>query len=106
MNQPLGAPPVPHERSAPDPEVCRAIYRVGMERHVSGKVMLAAFETGIVESSMQNIPGGDRDSLGVFQQRPSQGWGSAQECMTVDHAAREFFKHAVSVEETRSSPPG
>ncbi len=48
--------------------------------------------TGLVESNLRNLPGGDRDSVGVFQQRPSQGWGSIQECMNVLHAAGEFFK--------------
>jgi hypothetical protein len=35
---------------------------------------LALMEAGLVESGMQNLPGGDRDSAGVFQERPSQGW--------------------------------
>jgi len=47
--------------------------------------------TGIVESHLQNLAGGDRDSVGVFQQRPSQGWGTVAECMNVARAAGMFF---------------
>ena len=45
--------------------------------NVAAKVRLAAFEAAIVESGVHNLPYGDRDSLGVFQQRPV-GWGTAR----------------------------
>src|SRR5437763_1921699 len=96
MTQPPGPPPQPHNRGVPDPEVCKAIYRTGKEMNVSPKLMLAAFETGIVESSLQNNPGGDRDSVGVFQQRET--WGSYQDRMDVAKAARKFFEEAHRVE--------
>lgn len=47
--------------------------------------------TGIVESGLRNLAGGDRDSVGVFQQRPSQGWGTVEQCMNVTYAAGAFF---------------
>jgi len=47
--------------------------------------------TGIVESGLRNLNYGDRDSLGVFQQRPSQGWGSPADILNVRHAADSFF---------------
>ncbi|GIF77437.1 hypothetical protein Asi02nite_69550 [Asanoa siamensis] len=53
--------------------------------------MLAGFETGWVESHMNNLNCGDSDSLGVFQQRPSQGWGTPQQIMNVTYAANKFF---------------
>ncbi|MEU3542380.1 hypothetical protein [Streptomyces paromomycinus] len=61
--------------------------------------MLAGFEAGWVESHMNNLPCGDRDSLGVFQQRPSQGWGTPQQIMQVPYAATQFFTRAVRVEQ-------
>ncbi|MEU8570552.1 hypothetical protein AB0C51_19775 [Streptomyces pathocidini] len=64
---------------------------------MTDKVMLAAFETGIVETGMRNLHYGDRDSVGVFQQRPSQGWGNRAQCLDPDHAARRFFTEAVRV---------
>jgi hypothetical protein len=77
-----------------DPNVIRVVYQVGLDRNVSPKVMLAAFEAGWVESHMNNLNCGDRDSLGVFQQRPSQGWGTPEQIMNVSYAATKFFIQA------------
>jgi hypothetical protein len=51
--------------------------------------------TGIVESGLRNLNYGDRDSLGVFQQRPSQGWGSPAQVTNVRYAADQFFNRLV-----------
>ena len=75
----------------PDPDVARTICRV-LDRHgASPKVRLAAFETAIVESGVHNLNYGDRDSLGVFQQRPSAGWGTPAQVTNVDYAATQFI---------------
>ncbi|MFD3539115.1 LGFP repeat-containing protein [Streptomyces sp. NPDC058662] len=86
---------VPAER---DIAVTRKVYEVGQRRGVSDKVMLAGFETGWVESRMNNLDCGDRDSLGVFQQRPSQGWGTPEQIRDVDYAANKFFDVALEME--------
>lgn len=92
---PQGPPPGPNP-PAPDPEVAKVIYLVGRELNVSDKVMLAGFEAALVESSCRNLDHGDRDSVGVFQQRPSaKTWGTAEECMNVNHAAHKFFEQTV-----------
>jgi hypothetical protein len=57
--------------------------------------MLAGFETGWVESHMNNLPCGDKDSLGVFQQRPSWGWGSPEQILNVEYASNRFFAASV-----------
>lgn len=77
--------------AAGDAGVARTILRVGARLGVSERVLLAAFETALVESGMRNLPGGHADSAGVFQQRPSQGWGSYQEVTTVEYAATAFY---------------
>jgi hypothetical protein len=51
----------------------------------------ALLEAGIVESSLRNLNHGDRDSLGVLQQRPSQGW---QHALSPTLAARDFLTAA------------
>jgi Putative Flp pilus-assembly TadE/G-like len=79
-------------------QIARMIYAVGRRMHVSDKVMLSAFETALVESDMQNLSYGDRDSLGVFQQRPSMGWGSPAQVMNVPHAAQTYFSRAKPAE--------
>lgn len=71
--------------------VARAVYAVGVELGVSDRVLLAAFETGLVESGLRNLPDGHADSAGVFQQRPSQGWGTLAQVTDVRHAARSFY---------------
>ncbi|WP_406162924.1 hypothetical protein OG298_40715 [Streptomyces sp. NBC_01005] len=83
---------VPSDR---DLAITQTVYAVATSRGVTDKVLLAAFETGWVESHMNNLDCGDRDSLGVFQQRPSQGWGTPEECMDPVHAANAFLDQAI-----------
>lgn len=83
--------------SVHDPEVIQTVYEVGVERGASATLMLAAFEAGWVESHMQNLSCGDRDSVGVFQQRPSQGWGTVAQVSDVRYAATQFFATAEAV---------
>ncbi|MFS8103184.1 hypothetical protein LFM09_39255 [Lentzea alba] len=87
-----------------DPDVIRIVHAVGLSLKVSDKVMLAGFEAGWVESHMNNLDCGDRDSLGVFQQRPSMGWGTPAEIMDVAHASRRFFEYAVKVDRPDLTP--
>ncbi|WP_441247001.1 LGFP repeat-containing protein [Kitasatospora sp. McL0602] len=86
---------VPPDR---DIAVTRKVYEVGQRMNVDDKVMLAGFETGWVESHMNDLNCGDQDSLGVFQQRPSQGWGSPDQLLDVDYAAAKFFQVALQME--------
>jgi hypothetical protein len=53
-----------------------------------------AIATAIQESKLVNLTDGDRDSAGLFQQRPSQGWGSRDQVTNPDLAARAFFGQA------------
>jgi hypothetical protein len=71
--------------------VLKTVYAVGVKYKATDKEMLSAFETALVESNACNIEGGDRDSLGVFQQRPSQGWGSRSQILDVSYAAGKYF---------------
>ncbi len=78
-----------------DPNVTKIVYQVGRDLGVSDKVMLAGFETGWIESHMNNLDCGDSDSLGVFQQRPSMGWGTPEQVRNVSYASNSFFTRAV-----------
>ncbi|MFI8998768.1 hypothetical protein [Streptomyces sp. NPDC053542] len=91
---PQGPPPGPATGS-PDPEVAEVVYLVGAELNASDKALLAAFEAALVESGMENLDHGDLDSVGVFQQRPSMDWGTAEQCMNVNYAAHRFFERAI-----------
>jgi hypothetical protein len=72
----------------------RAVLDKGHELGVSDKVLTAAVETIIVESTAHNYPGGDRDSVGLFQQRAS--WGSFDERHDPKTAAGKFYTRAVN----------
>ena len=55
------------------------IVTTGTQLGVPVRGWVIAVATAIQESNLRNLPGGDRDSVGLFQQRPSQGWGSPAE---------------------------
>jgi N-acetylmuramoyl-L-alanine amidase len=67
------------------------IVAVGRELGVPQDGIVVALAAAMQESSLRNINHGDRDSVGVFQQRPSIGWGAAEDLLNVSHAARLFF---------------
>ncbi|WP_219419845.1 hypothetical protein [Pseudonocardia nigra] len=56
-----------------------------------------ALATALQESGLRNLDYGDRDSLGLFQQRPSQGWGSPAEVQDPRYAATQFYDRLVDV---------
>jgi len=78
-----------------DMKVNKQVHDIAVQRGANDKVMLATFEAGWVESHMNNLNCGDRDSLGVFQQRPSAGWGTPEQCMDVVHATNAFLDQAI-----------
>ena len=69
----------------------RTIIQVGRELGVPDYGIVIALATAMQESSLRNLDWGDRDSVGLFQQRPSSGWGSVEQLTTPTHAARLFY---------------
>jgi LysM repeat protein len=67
------------------------IISIGRELGVPDYGIVIALATAMQESSLRNISYGDRDSVGLFQQRPSYGWGSVAQLTTPSHAARLFY---------------
>ncbi|GGK36669.1 hypothetical protein GCM10010124_31640 [Pilimelia terevasa] len=53
--------------------------------------------TAMQESGLRNLPGGDRDSVGLFQQRPSQGWGTVAQLRDPAYAATKFYQRLAKV---------
>ena len=66
-------------------------------RHLPERAAVIAVATAIQESGLRNLDHGDRDSLGLFQQRPSQGWGSPAQVLDPAYATRQFLNHLVAV---------
>lgn len=88
----------------PDPKVAAIMCNVLDRMHVSAKVRLAAWETAIVESGVHNLPYGDRDSHGVFQQQWTQGWGTLAQTMDPAYATRKFVSVAQGIEHLYADP--
>jgi hypothetical protein len=73
------------------------IAAVARSRGLPPRATVIALATAQQESRLRNLPYGDRDSLGLFQQRPSQGWGTDAQVQDPVYAAGKFFDHLVQV---------
>ncbi|QIJ64586.1 heavy metal transporter [Streptomyces sp. JB150] len=73
------------------------ITAVGTARGLPERAVTIALATALQESALRNIDHGDRDSLGLFQQRPSQGWGTERQIMDPIYSAGMFYDHLVEV---------
>ena len=101
----------------PDPEGCQArvggvvvdlsteqaenattIVAVGVRRGLPARAASIALATAYQESKLRNLDHGDRDSLGLFQQRPSQGWGTAAQIQDPYYAVNKFYDALVKVD--------
>lgn len=73
------------------------IAAVAHSRHLPERAVTIALATALQESHLQNLGGGDRDSVGLFQQRPSQGWGTARQIADPVYTTNKFFDGLVKV---------
>lgn len=78
-------------------ENAATIAAVGKRLGVPDRGVTVALATALQESGLRNLPYGDRDSLGLFQQRPSQGWGTPEVVSTPRLAAASFYRRLVQV---------
>ena len=67
------------------------IVQVGRDLGIPDYGIVIALATAMQESSLRNINWGDRDSVGLYQQRPSSGWGTVDQIMDPVYAAKAFF---------------
>jgi hypothetical protein len=73
------------------------VSAVGTARGLPERAVTIALATALQESALRNIDHGDRDSLGLFQQRPSQGWGTPAQIMDPVYSSGEFYEHLAEV---------
>ncbi|MET8757518.1 M23 family metallopeptidase [Lentzea sp. NPDC004782] len=73
------------------------IVAVGKQMNVPTRGWVIAIATALQESGLRNLDHGDRDSLGLFQQRPSQGWGTPAQIMNPTYSATQFYQHLLTV---------
>ncbi|MBC8092094.1 MAG: hypothetical protein H7Y15_09195 [Pseudonocardia sp.] len=74
-----------------------AIVATGRDMGVPERGLWVALGTALQESGLRNLDYGDRDSLGLFQQRPSQGWGSPAQVRDPRYSATQFFDRLLQV---------
>src|SRR5664280_388734 len=74
------------------------ITALALKRGLPPRAATIANATAIVESKLRNIRFGDRDSLGLFQQRPSQGWGTAAQILDPVHATNAFYDALIKID--------
>ncbi|MCX5399545.1 hypothetical protein [Streptomyces sp. NBC_00102] len=73
------------------------IAAVGAAHRMPERAVAIALATAIQESRLRNIDYGDRDSLGLFQQRPSQGWGTREQIQDPVYASGKFYEHLAKI---------
>lgn len=73
------------------------ISAVGTTRGMPERAVTIALATALQESGLRNLDHGDRDSLGLFQQRPSQGWGTPKQIMDPVYSAGIFYDRLAEV---------
>lgn len=73
------------------------ISAVGTSRGMPERAVTIALATALQESGLRNIEHGDRDSLGLFQQRPSQGWGTEKQILDPVYSAGKFYQHLAEI---------
>jgi hypothetical protein len=78
-------------------EHATTIAAVGKRLGLANHAVTVALAAALQESNLHNLSHGDRDSLGLFQQRPSQGWGTASQVMDPNYAATAFYAHLEKV---------
>jgi murein DD-endopeptidase MepM/ murein hydrolase activator NlpD len=88
--------------------IAAIIIRVGQDMRVPPRGWVIAVATAQQESRLQNLPhlgaDNDHDSIGVFQQRPSQGWGTPEELADPAYQAGRFYDKLLTVEGWQTLP--
>ena len=80
------------------------ITAIAIQRGLPARAASIALATAYQESDLENIEHGDRDSLGLFQQRPSQGWGTEAEILDPVYATNAFYDALVEVDGYQDLP--
>jgi hypothetical protein len=71
--------------------IAATIAGVAAREGLPAHAVTIAYATAMQESKLHNLDYGDRDSVGVFQQRPSEGWGTASQLKDPVYATAAFF---------------
>ncbi|WP_152191500.1 hypothetical protein [Georgenia satyanarayanai] len=86
-----------HVLDADQADNAALITAITVRRELPARAATIALATAVQESKLRNIDYGDRDSLGLFQQRPSQGWGTPEQVTDPVYATNAFLDGLVQV---------
>ena len=73
------------------------IAGLSVRRGLPPRAASIAIVTAYQETGIRNLTYGDRDSVGLFQQRPSQGWGTKQQLLDPEYATGKFYDALVKI---------
>ena len=73
------------------------ITAISVQRGMPARAATIALATAYQESGLRNLAHGDRDSLGLFQQRPSQGWGTIKQVQDPHYSSGKFYDALVKI---------
>ncbi|SFK25456.1 Cell wall-associated hydrolase, NlpC family [Amycolatopsis sacchari] len=82
------------------------IIAIGKQRGLSPRAWQIAIQAGMTESGMRNLSFGDRDSLGIFQMRPSMGWGTEAQLQDIPYQINKFYDVLLAVPNWDGQRPG
>ena len=82
------------------------IISIGKQHNLPALAWQVAIQAGMQESHLTNLPGGDRDSAGIFQMRPSQGWGTYAQVTDPTYEVNKFFSVLTAIPNWQSERPG
>ncbi|WP_007027207.1 C40 family peptidase [Saccharomonospora iraqiensis] len=82
------------------------IIGIGEDRELSPRAWQIAIQAGMTESRLRNLNYGDRDSLGIFQMRPSMGWGTPEQVTDPPYQVNKFYDVLESVPDWQGIRPG
>jgi hypothetical protein len=74
------------------------VSAVGITVQMPERAVVVALATAFQESKLRNLPHGDRDSIGLFQQRPSMGWGTREQILDPAFATNRFYDALVKID--------
>ncbi|MFR9729524.1 C40 family peptidase [Saccharopolyspora sp. MS10] len=86
--------------------IVKSIIMIGKERDLPPRAWQIAIQAGKTESNLANLTHGDRDSLGIFQMRPSMGWGSVAQVTDVEYQINKFYDVLLEVPGWEDMQPG
>jgi len=96
-----------HTAVALDPQqaqIAATIAGVAHHRGMPSRAVTVAYATAMQETHLHDPDYGDLDSVGVFQQRPSEGWGPASKLVDPVYASTRFFRALAQVPDYRQMP--